>query len=182
MKRWIVYTVLVPAIAAAAYVVAVRFLLPPTALDNSEAGKPTMKTEGEAVPREILDLRRQHQLRPLAEFEQGKQMQQLPKGVYGYSTCAVSSVSAKRENRSLIEVHKHLDGIIYYVGYASKEDLEKYLTRQKKFHILTSPSSRGAASLLFEIPVDFVFKCETRPSREGDLYDLFIAAIPELHS
>jgi hypothetical protein len=95
--------------------------------------------------------------------------------------CRVVSLSAKRGNTFSLEIHKY-DGIVYYVGYASDEHIEKYLTRQKNFHILTSPHSWEGGSLLFEIPIEFVSKCEERPSGDGYLFDLFVTDIPLLQS
>ena len=130
---------------------------------------------------EVLELRRVHQLRPLNELEDGRPIQNLPKGVYGFSTCS-ELLDAKRGDKFSLEIHKRRDGIVYYVGYASDEDINKYRARQKNFHIRTFPYPRERASSLFEIPVDFVSKCEVRPFRNGYLFDLFVTAIPELQS
>jgi hypothetical protein len=135
-----------------------------------------------AIPKDILELRQKHQLRPLTELEEGAKIQNLPNGIYGFSTCSVILVSAKRGDTFPLEIHKHDDGIVYYVGYASDEHIGKYLTREKKFHILMSPDSSERTPSLFEIPVEFVSKCEARPSRNGYLFDLFITAIPELQT
>ena len=51
--------------------------------------------------------------------------------------------------------------IIFYVGYASDEDIEKYLTRQKKLSCPYVPSPKKGRTLL-DIPVEFVSKCEER--------------------
>jgi len=131
-----------------------------------------------AVPKEVLMHRQAHQLRPLTEREDGTKIQELPNGVYGFSMCDVVSLSAKRGNTVSLEIHKHDDGIVYYVGYAPDEQIEKYLTQQHNFHILTSPHPREQASSLFEIPVAFVSKCEERPVGEGYLFDLFVTTIP----
>jgi hypothetical protein len=139
-------------------------------------------SEVKAVPKEVLELRQRHHLRPLTELEDGNKTRDLPNGIYGFSMCDVASLSAKRGNTSSLEIHKHLDGIVYYVGYASEDHIEKYLARQNNFHILTSPNPQEKASAVFEIPVDFVSKCEARPLGEGYLFDLFVTAIPELHS
>jgi hypothetical protein len=115
-------------------------------------------------------------------LEDGIKIQDAPNGVYGFSMCSVESLSTTRGNTSSLEIHKHHDGIVYYVGYASDEDVEKYLARPKNFHILTFPRSGDKASSLFEIPVDFVSKCDVRPFGDGYLFDLFVASIPELQS
>lgn len=135
----------------------------------------------QAAPKDVLALRQEHHLRPLTEREDGAKIQDVPNGTYGFSMCGVVALSAKRGNTSSLEIHKH-DGIVYYVGYASGEDIGKYLARQKNFHILTSPHPREGASSLFEIPVEFVSKCEVRPFGDGHLFDLFVTTIPELHT
>jgi len=94
----------------------------------------------------------------------------------------IQTVHAGRTNSATLEIHKHLDGIVYYVGYASPDHIEKYLTRQKNFHILVSLEPRGKASVLFEIPVDFVTKCTVSSAGGGSVFDLFVMAIPELQS
>lgn len=142
---------------------------------QSDVGK---LPEVNAVSKEVLKHRQAHQLRPLTEREDGAKIQDLPNGVYGFSMCSVVSLRAKRGNTFSLEIHKHDDGIVYYVGYASDEQIEKYLTQKNNFHILTSPHPRDQASSLFEIPVAFVSKCEERPLGDGYLFDLFITAIP----
>ncbi len=137
--------------------------------------------EGNAVPNEVLRLRREQQLRPLTEREDGTKIQDLPNGIYGFSMCSVVELRAKRGNLLSLEIHKY-NGIVYYIGYASDEHIEKYLTRQKDFHILTSPHPRKGASTLFEIPVEFVSKCEERTGGDGALFDLFVTTIPELQT
>jgi hypothetical protein len=136
-------------------------------------------SDANAVPREVLRLRREQQLRPLTEQEDGTKVQDLPNGIYGFSMCSVVALRAKRGDTFALEIHKY-NGIVYYVGYASDEHIEKYLTRQKDFHILTSSLPRKGASTLFEIPIEFVSKCEERPGGDGDIFDLFVATIPEL--
>lgn len=138
-------------------------------------------SDGNAVPREVLRLRREQQLRPLTEQEDGTKLQDLPNDIYGFSMCSVVALRAKRGDTFSLEIHKY-NGIVYYVGYASDEHIEKYLTRQKDFHILTSPHPRKGASTLFEIPVEFVSKCEERPGQDEYIFDLFVATIPELQT
>ena len=144
---------------------------------QSEVGK---TPEGKAVPNEVLEeLRRTHDLRPLTKLEDGTKIQDLPNGIYGFSMCDVPSLSANRGNTFSLEIHKNRDGIVYYVGYASNEDITKYLTRQKRFHILMYPHAWQTTSSLLEIPVAFVSKCESRPFRDSYLFDLFVSDIPE---
>jgi hypothetical protein len=131
-------------------------------------------------PKEVLQLRLRDQLRPLTDAEEGRTIQDLPNGIYAFSMCGVPSVKAKRDKTYLLEIHKHADGIVYYVGYASQDHIDKYFSRQKNFHIITSPHSLEKTPQLFEIPVDFVFKCEPRPFKETYVFDLFVTVIPEL--
>jgi hypothetical protein len=189
MKRWYLYLIAVPlGLVVLGYFI-VRGNAPINLADiwsrdnhatnrQRDVGK---LPERNAVPKEVLKLRYQQQLRPLTEQEEGTKIQDLPNGIYGFSMCSVEALHAKRGNTFLLEIHKH-EGIIFYVGYASDEHIEKYLTRQKDFHILTSPHSRKGAASLFEIPVEFVSKCEERPDGDGYLFDLFVTTIPELQT
>ena len=137
--------------------------------------------EGKGVLREVLRLRHKHQLRALTEREEGIKIEDLPNGIYGFSMCSVVTLRATRGDTFALEIQKH-NGIIFYVGYAADEEIDRYLTREKNFHILTSPHPRKGASSLFEIPVEFVSKCEERSRGDGHLFDLFVTAIPELQT
>jgi len=186
MKRWYLYLIAVPlGLVVLVYLVGLNFSI--NFADMWSSGLQAKNTqrdvgkfpEGNAVPKEILRLRHEHQLRPLTEREEGTKIEELPNGVYGFSMCRVVALRATRGNTFSLEIQKH-DRIVFYVGYASDEEIEQYLTRQKNFHILTSPYPRKGASSLFEIPVEFVSKCEERPVGDGYLFDLFVSAIPEL--
>lgn len=148
--------------------------------NNKQSG--ALVRKGEEVQEEILALRERHHLRRLTEMENGTRVRDVANGIYGFAPCDVQTVNAARMNSSALEIHKHLDGIVYYVGYASEDHVEKYLTRQKNFHILVSLEPRKKASVLLEIPVDFVSKCTLSSVGDGSLFDLFVTAIPELQS
>lgn len=139
-------------------------------------------TKERSAPEEILALRQRHHLRPLTEKENGTSIRDAANGTYGFATCDAQAVNAARTNSSSVEIQKHLDGIVYYVGYASEDHVEKYFSRQKNFHILLSLERSRKASLVFEIPVDFVSKCTMSSAAEGPVYDLLVVAIPELQS
>ncbi len=186
MKRWFFYLLF---FVIALGVVDYFFLSKVTTrLNFSSVWDARTKESGASVPkeqevaREILELRRTHHLRPLTTAENGARTRDLPHGIYGFATCDAQTLSAARTSSPSLEIHKHRDGIAYYVGYASEEQIEKYLTRQKNFHILTSFKPTDKASRLFEIPVDFVSKCMARAEGDGSLFDLFVTSIPELHT
>ena len=186
MKRWYLYLIAVPlGLGVFVYLAGLNFSIPFADIwSRDHQAKNTQRDvakipEGNAVPKEVLRLRHKHQLRPLTEREEGTKIEELPDGIYGFSMCSVVALHATRGNTFSLEIQKH-DGIIFYVGYAANEEIEQYLTRQKNFHILTSPHPRKGASSLFDIPIEFVSKCEERPVGDGYLFDLFVTAIPEL--
>jgi hypothetical protein len=188
MRRWYLYLLIVPVGLGIYFIVtwnSPMYLFDmwgrETQVKNTrnDVGK---MPDVEAPPKGLLDLRRAQQLRPLTTIEDGANIRDLPNGVYGFSMCSVVSLRAKRGDTFSLEIHKHDDGIVYYVGYASDEQIGKYFALQKNFHILTSPHPMDKASSLFEIPVDFVSKCEERPLRDGFLFDLFVTSIPELQT
>ena len=186
MKRWALYLIAVPlGLVVLVYLVGLNFSINFADIwsrvhqPNNTQPDVGKIPEGNAVPKEILRLRHKHQLRPLTEREEGTKIEELPNGIYGFSMCRVVALRATRGNTFSLEIQKH-DGIIFYVGYASDEEIDQYLTQQRNFHILTSPHSRERASSLFEIPVEFVSECEERPVGDGYLFDLFVTTIPEL--
>jgi hypothetical protein len=189
MKRWVSYLVAVALVAGLGAFLIARVNSPMSWTDvvTKKAGLRTQsadiaKTPEPRVPEDLARLRRQRQLRPLSPAEDGIRMQDLPEGAYGFSMCDAMSVRAKPNVPSVLEVHKYHDRIVYYVGYASTDDIDKYLSRQRNFHIFLSADPRGKASSLVQIPVDFIAKCEVRPSGDGHIFDLFVASIPELQS
>ncbi|MBM2846493.1 MAG: hypothetical protein HW407_1805 [Bacteroidetes bacterium] len=186
MKRWALYLIAVPlGLVVLVYLVGLNFSVNFTDMwSRDHQPKSTQRDvgkipEGDTAPKEVLRLRRTHQLRPLTEREEGTKIEELPNGIYGFSMCSVVTLRATRGNTFSLEIQKH-DGIMFYVGYAADEEIEQYLTRQKNFHILTSPHPRKGASSLLDIPVEFVSKCEERTVGDGYLFDLFITTIPEL--
>jgi hypothetical protein len=189
MKWWYPYLIAVPLGLVILANLIVRLNSPLNFAEIWSRDNQTKNTQGDigktpavkAVPKDVLELRQKHHLRPLTEREDGTKVQDLPNGIYGFSMCGVVSLSAKRGNKFSLEIHKH-DGIVYYVGYASGEHIKKYLTHQNNFHILASPHSWEGASVLFEIPIEFVSKCEERPFRYGYLFDLLVTDIPMLQS
>jgi hypothetical protein len=187
MKRWALYLILVPlGLGGLVYLVGLNVSLHLADMWNRDPQptnvlRNTGKTqETNAVLDEVLRLRQKHQLRPLTEREEGARIQDLPNGIYGFSTCGVDALRSTRGNTYSLEIQKH-DGILFYVGYVSDQDIDHYLARQKSFHILMSPHSRKGASSLLDIPVEFVSKCEARSDEDGVLFDLFVKIIPELH-
>ena len=183
MKRWYVYLITVPlGLVVLAYLL-VRWNIPINFTEiwsGDNQGKNTQSDVGKTPDGKVLEgLRRRHDLRPLTKLEDGTKIQDLPNGIYGFSMCDVPSLSAKRDTTFSVEIHKKHDGIVYYIGYASNEDIAKYLTRQKRFHILMYPHAWETTSSLLEIPVAFISKCERRPFRDGYLVDLFVTDIPE---
>ena len=189
MKRWALYLIAVPlGLVVLVYLVGLNFSINFADIIWSRYHQPkNMQRDGGKIPEgnaatnEALRLRHKHQLRPLTEREEGTKIEELPDGIYGFSMCSVVALRATRGNTFSLEIQKH-DGIIFYVGYASDEEIDQYLTRQKNFHILTSPHPRKGASSLFDIPIDFVSKCEERSVGDGYLFDLFVTAIPELQT
>ena len=189
MKRWALFLIAVPLglgiLGALVYLVGLNFSVNFADMWSSDQqAKNTQRNagkflEGNAVPKEVLRLRRKHQLRPLTEREEGIKIEELPNGIYGFSMCSVVTLRATRGDTFSLEIQKH-DGIVFYVGYASDEDIEKYLTRQKNFHIHTSSHPRNGASSLLDIPVEFVSKCEEHTVGDEHLFDLFVTTIPEL--
>ncbi|TKB90105.1 MAG: hypothetical protein E8D41_12125 [Nitrospira sp.] len=187
MKRWALYLIVVPlGLGGLVYLVGLNFSIHVADMwSKSPQAKKTPRDvgrtpDGNAVPQEVLMLRHKHQLRPLTEREESTPIPNLPNGIYGFSTCSVVELHSTRSNTFSLEIQKH-DGIMFYVGYAADEQIEHYLTSQKNFHILMSPHPREGASSLFDIPVEFVSKCEERPDEDGVLFDLFVKVIPELH-
>ncbi|HET8721931.1 MAG TPA: hypothetical protein VFM24_07880 [Nitrospira sp.] len=186
MKRWVVYLIIVLLAAAAVDYYFLVKLTPPLDLEaiwktahKPSAGSPANGQEG---PAEIRALRQRHRLRPLTQSENGSRVRDVAKGTYGFAACDVQTIHASRTDSPTLEIHKHADGIVYYVGYASEDQIEKYLTRQKNFHILMTLQPRGKASLVLEIPVDFVSKCTASSNGGSSQFDLFVTAIPELQS
>ena len=126
MKRWYLYLIPVPlGVVILAYLI-VRVNSPINFADIWSWGNQAKNTQSDVgklpdvntVPKAVLELRQEHQLRSLTEREDGTKLQDLPNGIYGFSMCGVVSLSAKRGNTFSLEIQKH-DGIVYYVGYAS---------------------------------------------------------------
>lgn len=187
IRTWSHYhltTILLPALVLNYSLLSTGFQNNPSSfLENAALTNDQLKTvhaQTALIDRRLKLLRYRHQLRPLNDVENGKRLQELPNGIYGFSRCS-ERVESTPGSPSALEAHKRFDGIAYYVGYASEEDIRKYLARKNKFHIRLFPQSDKSASTFFEIPIYFVAKCELRSYREQDYFDLYVLKIPKLH-
>ena len=149
MKRWHLYLITVLlGLMILAYLV-VRLNSPINFADIWSRDNQAKNTQGdvgkmpavEAVSKDVLTLRRKHQLRPLTVREAGIKIQDVPNGIYGFSMCNVVSLTKTRGHTFSLESPTNHDGIVYSVGYASDEDIEKYMARQKTFSKLPVPHS-----------------------------------------
>jgi hypothetical protein len=186
MKRWFVYPILVLmgfGLFDYFFLQLVTPRLNVHLLGNAQSPQREASTPREKdVSNEILELRKRHHLRPLTTAESGTRIRDVAAATYGFGTCDGQTVSATRAAGPSLEIQKHRDGIAYFVGYASEDHIERYLTRQKNFHVFVSQVPKGKASLLFEIPIEFVSQCILRSGGDGAVFDLFVTAIPELQS
>ncbi|MBU6435821.1 MAG: hypothetical protein KJS98_21135, partial [Nitrospirae bacterium] len=112
MKRWYLYLITVPlGLVILAYLI-VKLNSPSNLSEirnRDNQGKNTQSDvrkmpDVQAVPKAILELRQEHQLRPLTELEAGTKIQGLPKGIYGFSTCS-ELLDTKRGNKFSLEIH-----------------------------------------------------------------------------
>ena len=102
MKRWYLYLITVPlGLVILVYLVGLNFSINFADMwSRDHQAKNTQRDVGtmpdaKAVPKDVLELRQKHQLRPLTEREDGTKIQDLPNGIYGFSMCSV--VALQRE-------------------------------------------------------------------------------------
>src|SRR5262249_53454871 len=101
MKRWYLYLILVflvVVIVASSTVFKWNSSIDVAEVWNlihqpKKKSEPAREGEGSAVLLEVLELRQRHHLRPLTEVEHGTKIQNLPRGIYGFSMCDLASLS-----------------------------------------------------------------------------------------
>ena len=133
-------------------------------------------TVNDAIPAPAIaleEIRKNHHLRPLSDIEDGITIEKVPSGIYGFSMCTIMLRTRPTSFFSL-EIHKHYDETIYYVGFVSNEHAGKFAAHQKHFDITVYPQPWEGASSIIEIPGDLVSRCQVRPFRRSYTYDLFL--------
>jgi hypothetical protein len=99
-------------------------------------------------------LRQTHQVRLVADLEEGTGANALPGGVYGftYSPGLTSSpLFAVRRYRSY-EIHKLPSGEIYVIGFATAEAARALSTASEEMTLQIHPQSEGNHEVLVTIP------------------------------
>jgi len=123
MKRWLILLVMAVALLGLLdYYYLSKWTAPIEAmLKTHRTHNSASASKEQGAPEEILALRQRHHLRALTEKENGTRIRDVANGTYAFATCDAQTVTAARTNSSPLEIQKHLDGIVYYVGYASED-------------------------------------------------------------
>jgi hypothetical protein len=99
-------------------------------------------------------LRAAHQVRLVAEAEEGTGVTALPGGVYGftYSPALPSAPLFQTRRYRSFETHKLADGEVLIVGFASAEDARQVASATSEVSISVQPEPEAGADVLVAIP------------------------------
>ncbi|MCS6816369.1 MAG: hypothetical protein N0A16_10690 [Blastocatellia bacterium] len=118
---------------------------------------------------ERLALREEHGVRPLTEEEEGTGIDQLPEGVYGF-TSAVGQWDAPLFRKKIFlsyEMHKLRDGSPVLIGYVSSEDAERMRRPTGTATIRLFPDRQDDAPHLVCIPLEQIRRHKQHSERTG---------------
>jgi len=125
---------------------------------------------------ERMALRAANQLRPLSEAEEGFGIERVPPGVYGFTSSPREAAPLFRQQifRSF-EIHKHLDGEIYFVGFVTAEQGDRISSRESQLDITLYPDAYGEAGKLVSIAMSRIARAEGPSRDEGSALRLDLA-------
>jgi len=148
------------------------------ATDNKPLDTTTEPETPEDAERKAL--RTANQLRLLSEDEEGFGIDRVPAGVFGFTSSPGEAAPLFRQQifRSF-EMHKHLDGEIYLLGFVTADQGERLSSRASQLDIILYPDAFGEAEKLVTIPVSRIARVEGPSRDEGNALRLDLAAEKE---
>ena len=121
------------------------------------------------VQRAFEEIRSAHQLRPLTEDESGDGVDNLPKGVYGftYSPALENFPLFKARDLRCYEGHKLADGSVVLLGFLTADEKQKLENTAEKvtIHLFAEPT--GDVDELVTLPMSRVLG-HVEYSQRGD--------------
>ncbi len=130
------------------------------------------------VQRAFEEIRSAHQLRPLTEDESGDGVDNLPKGVYGftYSPALENFPLFKARDLRCYEGHKLADGSVVLLGFLTADEKQKLENTAEKvtIHLFAEPT--GDVDELVTVPMSRVLGHVEYSQRGGKGLELSIGS------
>ena len=121
------------------------------------------------VQRAFEEIRSAHQLRPLTEDESGDGVDNLPKGVYGftYSPALENFPLFKARDLRCYEGHKLADGSVVLLGFLTADEKQKLENTAEKatIHLFAEPT--GDVDELVSLPMSRILSHVEYSQRGG---------------
>ena len=137
-------------------------------------------TNPEPLPQEATQqlerLRSAHRLRALTDSESGSGVNQLPKGVYGFTYSPAEEnfpLFSDRDLRSF-EGHKLEDGSIFLLGFLTPEDNGAFEKTGEEPTIHLFPEPKGNANQLVRVPLARIVRHTENSVRKGTGLELLL--------
>ncbi|GMR22315.1 MAG: hypothetical protein BMS9Abin37_0655 [Acidobacteriota bacterium] len=131
------------------------------------------------LQRAVDEIRSAHQLRPLTEDESGDGVDNLPKGVYGftYSPALENFPLFKDRDLRCYEGHKLADGSVVLLGFLTAEEKQKLDNTSEKatIHLFAEPTDN--VDELVRLPTSRVLSHVEYSQRGGKGLELSISAV-----
>lgn len=132
----------------------------------------------EDIQRAVDAIRSAHQLRPLTEEESGDGVDNLPKGVYGftYSPALENFPLFQARDLRCYEGHKLADGSVVLLGFLTAEDKQTFETTAEKatIHLFAEPT--GDVDELVSVPMSRVLGHVEYSQRGGKGLELSVSS------
>ncbi|HYP05395.1 MAG TPA: hypothetical protein VER03_04100 [Bryobacteraceae bacterium] len=124
-------------------------------------------------------LRSERKLRVVKNEEEGTSVQNLPKGVYGFTYApATETPLFARKSYHSFEVHKLTDGSVHMLVFVSAADAERLRTHDDDLDVTVYPDPYQEATTMVTLPFERVLSSLYKPIRyDGNAVPLKVAAI-----
>lgn len=132
----------------------------------------------EDIQRAVDAIRSAHQLRPLTEEESGDGVDNLPRGVYGftYSPALENFPLFQARDLRCYEGHKLADGSVVLLGFLTAEEKQTFETSAEKatIHLFAEPT--GEVDELVSVPMSRVLGHVEYSQRGGKGLELSVSS------
>lgn len=130
------------------------------------------------IQRAVDEIRSAHQLRPLTEDESGDGVDNLPRGVYGftYSPALENFPLFQARDLRCYEGHKLADGSVVLLGFLTAEEKQKLenATENTTIHLFAEPT--GDVDELVSVPMSRVLGHVEYSQRGGKGLELSVSS------
>jgi len=123
----------------------------------------------DSTEQQYQSVRSRNQVRPLQETEDGRAIDDVPLGTYGYAYAPGSDATPLYAKRRYLafEMHKLADGAVRLLGFLEPDLARKVEAGTEDLLVRLGADPTAEKSVLVEIPSERIFRVKEHSNRDG---------------